>query len=157
MLAELECPRDPIVPKFHPVITGNFRLHQNVHIRVQGISDLNGSTVPVAALCVICGRITETKRQVVGAIHLECVIPTGHHIGVNERIRRQRINHARFFERGRITCQEGPLVGGGSDPLVREQLQQYGSGPAPIWYDGTWKSLPKGSATRRSRLENKGE
>jgi len=23
--------------------------------------------------------------------------------------------------------------------------------------DGTWKSLPKGSASRRSRLENKGE
>src|SRR2546427_884190 len=27
----------------------------------------------------------------------------------------------------------------------------------PIWYDGPWKSLPKGSAARRSRLENKGE
>jgi hypothetical protein len=26
-----------------------------------------------------------------------------------------------------------------------------------IWYEGTWKSLPKGSATRRSGLENKGE
>jgi len=62
VFGNLERSRNPIVPEFDPIVTGDKGLNQDVDDGVQRIPHLNRTSIPVAALSIVGSRIAETER-----------------------------------------------------------------------------------------------